>query len=146
MADDSIWHSLPDAEKGPVLAEWIKSSCGDIETVDIPEGKPEALGAGDMFNPSGVVFKGDRDSHQATYASPEQAALVAELAEVGMRGRVDVPKSSSDCDRCLKQLQARLASAQERFAEVAALRTGAQSLQEKTAALLMQWYVQGRSS
>jgi hypothetical protein len=130
---------------GIVKASLLHSTSGDTETVDIPKGKPEALGAGDMFNPSGVVFKGNKDNHQATYASPEQAALVAQLAEVGMSGRVDVPTSSSDCDRCLKQLQARLASAQERFAEVAALRTGTQSLQEKTAALLMQWYILGRN-
>ena len=65
------------------MAEWIKSACPETEAVEIPEGKPTALGAGDMFDPNGVVFKGNKEAHHVRYASPEQAALVAALAEVG---------------------------------------------------------------
>lgn len=143
---DSIWHSLPDAEKGPPVAEWIKSFCRDTDMIEIPEGKPEALGAGDMFNPTGVTFKDNKESHQISYASSEQAALVAELAKIDIRGRVAVPKSASTCARCLEQLLARLREAEERFAQLAASRTGTQSLQEKTVTLLMHWYAHGKSS
>ena len=142
----SIWYSLSEAEKGPSIADWIKSCFTNTAPVEILDGKPEALGASDMFNPAGVIFKDNRDSYQVSYASSEQAALVTELAEVGVHGHIELPVSASDCTKCLKELQARLDSAQDRFAEVAALRTGTQSLQEKTAVLLMQWFVQGRGS
>lgn len=143
---ESVWHSLSAGETGPPIPEWIKVLGGATETVEIPEGKPHALGASDMFNPTGVTFKGDKDTHQATYASLEQAALVAELAAIGVRGGVEIPKSPSDCTRCLKELRARLSTAQKRFGEMAAVRTGTQSLQDKTATLLMHWYVHGRSA
>ena len=142
----SIWLSLPDGEQGPAVADWIKSAYSKVEAVEIPEGKPTALGASDMFDPNGVVFKGNKEAHHVRYASPEQAALVAALAEIGIRGHVEVPKSAADCDRCLKELRIRTKSAEERFAELAASRTGTQSLQEKTTTLLMHWYVHGRNS
>lgn len=142
---ESIWHSLPEAEKGASVPEWIKSTFRNTGVVEIPEGKPEALGASDMFNPTTVIFRGDKDTHQISYASPEQAELVSKVARMGVRGLIAVPKSPSDCHECLKQLDARLSIAQERFAEMAALRTGTHLLQEKTSALLMHWYVHGKS-
>ena len=129
----SIWQSLPESEQGPAVVEWIKSAYPKAEAVEIPEGKPTALGASDMFDPNGVVFKGNKETHHVRYASPEQAALVAALAEVGIRGHIEVPKSAADCVRCLKELRIRIKSAEEHFAELAASRTGTQSLQEKTA-------------
>jgi len=140
----SIWQSLPEGEQGSGLAEWIKSHYPKAETVEIPEGSPEALGASDMFDPSGVVFKGNKETHRATYANPEQAALVAALAEVGISGRIEVPKSAMDCGRCLETLRIRLERAEKHFSELAASRTGTQSLQEKTATLLLHWYTHGR--
>jgi len=137
---------LPESERGPAVAEWIKSACPKTEAVEIPEGKPTALGAGDMFDPNGVVFKGNKEAHHVRYASPEQAALVAALAEARIRGHIEVPISAGDCGRCLKELRIRIKSAEERFAELAASRTGTESLQEKMATLLMHWYVHGRNS
>lgn len=125
---------------------WITTTYRDTEVVDIPEGNPQALGASDMFNPATVIFKGSKESHQIGYRSPEQAALVAELARVEIRGHVEIPKSSSECKECLEQLKTRLLSAEERFTELSASRTGTQTLQEKTAALLLHWYTYGKSS
>jgi hypothetical protein len=142
----SIWQSLPEGEQGPAVADWIKSAYPKAEAVEIPEGKPTALGASDMFDPNGVVFKGNKEAHHVRYASPEQATLVAALAEVGIRGHIEVPKSAADCGRCLKELRIRIKSAEERFAEFAASRTGTQSLQEKTTTLLIHWFVHGRSA
>ena len=142
----SIWQSLPEGEQGPAVADWIKSAYPKAETVKIPEGKPTALGASDMFDPNGVVFKGNKEAHHVRYASPEQAAVVTALAEVGIRGHIEVPKSAADCSRCLKELRIRIKSAEERFAELAASRTGTQSLQEKTTTLLLHWFVHGRSA
>jgi hypothetical protein len=141
----SIWHSLAEGEQGPAVTNWIKSAYPEIEAIKIPDGGAQALGASDMFNPSGVVFKGNKETHQVSYGSSEQAALVAALAEIGIRGNVDVPKSSVDCARCLGDLRLRIKRAGEHFTQLAASRTGTQSLQEKTATLLMQWYTHGRN-
>jgi len=142
----SIWHSLSESERGPAVAEWIRSSYPKSQAVHIPEGKPEALGAGDMFDPNGVVFKGNKEANYVGYANSAQAALVAALAEAGIRGAVEVPESPADCVRCLEELQARLKRAEDYFAGLAGSRTGAQSLQEKTAALLLHWFIHGRRS
>jgi hypothetical protein len=143
---ESIWHSLSGDEKGPAVAEWIRSSCPKSQAVHIPEGKPEALGAGDMFDPNGVVFKGNKEANHVGYAHSAQAALVAALAEAGVRGAVEVPESPVDCSRCLEELQSRLKRAENRFTALAGSRTGTQSLQEKTAALLMHWFIHGRNT
>jgi hypothetical protein len=142
----SIWQTIPESERGPAVTEWIESTYPKCEAVKIPEGKPEALGAGDMFDPNGVVFKGNKEAHHVTYASPEQAALVAALAEIGIRGIIRVPKSAVECGRCLEALRVRIKLAEEHLTELAASRTGTESLQEKTATLLMHWYVHGRSA
>ncbi len=142
---ESIWNSLADTEKSPPIIEWIKSSCSHSEMVEIPEGKPEALGAADMFNPTSVNFKGSKENHLISYSSADQAALVAELARLEVRGNVEVPKSASECIACSEQLRDRLRDAENRFCELAASRTGTQSLQEKTSALLMHWYLHGRN-
>ena len=142
----SIWQSLPEGEQGPAVVDWIKKHYPKRETVEIPDGRPEALGASDMFDPSGVVFKGNKETHHANYANPEQAALVAALASVGIRGRLEVPKSAVDCGRCVEQLRNRIERAERHFRELSASRTGAQSLQEKTATLLLHWYIHGRKS
>ena len=142
----SIWQSLSEREQGPAVTEWIVSAYLKSETVKIPEGKPEALGASDMFDPNGVVFKGNKEMHHVTYANSEQATLVAALAEIGIRGNIEVPKSPTDCGLCLEELRIRIKRAEEHFTELAASRTGTQSLQEKTATLLMHWYIHGRNS
>jgi hypothetical protein len=142
----SIWQSLSASEQGPAVTEWIESAYPESEPVKIPEGEPEALGASDMFNPKGVVFKGNKETHHITYASSEQAALVAALAVLGIRSSVKVPTSAAACRRCLEELRNRIKRAEEKFTDLAASRTGTQSLQEKTSTLLLHWYIHGRNS
>ena len=143
---ESIWNSLSESEQGPAVAAWIGRAYPKREAVNIPEGKPEAIGARDMFDANGVVFKGNQETNHVGYASAEQAALVAALAEAGIRGAVEVPESAADCVRCLAELQSRLKHAEEQFSKLAGSRTGTQSLQEKTTSLLMRWYIHGRNS
>jgi len=59
---------------------------------------------------------------------------------------VNVPRTTGDCKNCLVQLESRLAKAQAFFTELAASRTGTQSLQEKTVALLLHWHIHGKSN
>jgi len=141
---ESIWHSLSEDERGPAVPGWIKSAFADTKPIEIPEGTPQALGVGDMFHPNAVIFKFGKDSRQLDYANPEQAALVAEISRLGIRGRLRVPEASVDCRECLGRLRDRFAEAKELFGRLAASRTGTQALQEKTTALLLHWYTHGR--
>ena len=97
-----------------------------------------------MFHPNAVIFKSGKETRQLEYASPEQAALVAEIARIGIYGEIRVPESAEDCRKCTAQLQKRLNQAKEVFAKLAASRTGTQALQEKTTALLLHWYAHGK--
>jgi hypothetical protein len=143
---ESIWHSLTEGERGPGVPEWIKSTFCNTEPVEIPEGTPHARGVDDMFHPNAIAFRAGKDTRQVDYSSPEQAALVAELGHLGVGGQVNVPRTSVDCTNCLVQIESRLAKAQAFFTELAASRTGTQSLQEKTVALLLFWYTHGRGN
>lgn len=142
---EGIWSSLADSEKSPKILDWMGLSYGDMMTVEIPEGKPEALGSTDMFNPNAVIFRRDKKAHQVSYASPEQAALIVELSKLGIDGAIGVPKDSTSCKQCLEQLLTRLTTARERFGQLVSSRTGTQSLQDKTVDLLLRWYIHGKA-
>ncbi len=143
---ESIWLTLSEAEKGPSIIEWLKMNFEPTETVLIPDGKPEAVGFNDMFNPAGVIFKNIKESHEYNYRYPKQAELVIELAQAEVRGEINIPQSEKGCRDCLKQIRSRLVDAKERFFDLASTRTGTQTLQEKTAALLLHWYTHGKGS
>jgi hypothetical protein len=143
---ESIWHSLTEGERGPAVPEWIKSTFRNTEPVEIPEGTAHAHGASDMFHPNAVAFRAGKDTRQVDYSSPEQAALVAELGHLGVHGQVNLPRTPGDCTNCLVQIKSRLAKAEVYLTELAASRTGTQSLQEKTIALLLFWYTHGRGN
>jgi len=140
----TIWDSLSPEERGPPVSEWVAEQPGRLETVDIPEGKPRVYGPENMLHPCGIDFKVGSHTRKMDYASPEQAALVARLAALDVRGKVPVPTDAKASRRVLHELQARLAAAEARFAEVAASRTGTERLQNRTAELLMQWFIHGK--
>ncbi len=140
----SIWDSLDAAEQGPKLMDWLMESGGDTEPVSIPDGKARALGRAFMFSPSGVDFtQGNAVLHE-TYAHPDQGALVATLANLEIRGKVEVPKDAKDCKQWNKTIASRLSAARTRFEELAGSRTGDEKLRDGTVAVLMQWLVHGR--
>jgi hypothetical protein len=142
---ETIWDSLSDQERGPQLAEWVADHPGRLETVDIPEGKPKVYGPEDMLHPCGIDFKVGSHTRKMDYASPEQAALVARLALLDLRGKVKVPAAPDASRQTLRALQKRLAEAEERFNQLAADRTGDERLQHRTTELLMQWFIHGRA-
>ena len=140
----SIWDSLDPDEQCPPLLEWLEGARAEIEKVHIPEGKAKALGPQDMFSPAGVDFREGKTVHHETYAGPEQAALVATLANLGIRGAVGVPRDESTSAQWQERITCRLATGRARFEELAASRTGTRRLQEETAALLLHWHIHGR--
>jgi hypothetical protein len=61
------------------------------------------------------------------------------MANLELRGHVDVPAAPADCVRWLGDIAARLATARQRFETLAGSRTGTVALQEKTATALFNW-------
>jgi hypothetical protein len=90
-----------------------------------------------------VSFKQGAGCFQKNYAHPEQAALATQLAGLEIRGDVAVPPSASACRDCRQQLALRLDTARQRFAELAAARTGQVPMQEKVVFVLVHWYTHG---
>ena len=158
----SIWDSLGDDDKGPPLADWLKTLAGrtnkppasaggnpppdggGFSTVNIPDGKAKALGRGHMFTPAGVDFTQGKTVHHETYAHAGQATLAALLANLEIRGQVEVPADEDACGEWQKAIEKRLAGARSRFDALAGSRTGTQSLRDAAAGLLMQWFLHGR--
>ncbi len=140
----SIWDSLADAEKGKPLIDWLKTLEGRRQTIHIPDGKAKALGKGHMFTPAGVDYALGKSFHHETYATAAQAALAALLANLEIRGDVDLPVDESCCLDWHKAVESRLSLARNRFDALAGSRTGTESLREAAASLLMQWFLHGR--
>jgi hypothetical protein len=140
-----IWDSLADDEKCPPLGEWLKSLEAPTETVIIPDGKPEALGKDHLFAPGDVDFLQGTTVRHETYAHAGQAALVALLAGLEVRGRVEVPRAEDDCERWRGAVEAHLADARARFEALAEARTGPHALRDATVNLLVQWFLHGRA-
>jgi hypothetical protein len=140
----SIWDSLTDDDKGPPLSDWLKTLKADRRTVNIPDGKAKALGNGHMFSPAGVDFVQGKTIHQETYAHPAQAALVALLANLEIRGQIQVPADEAACAEWEEAIKRRLTDARNRFDDLAGSRTGTQTLREASAGLLLQWFLHGR--
>ncbi len=140
---ESIWSLLDKAERGAGWIAWVRGEYRPLAEIDIPEGRPRLLGADDMFHPNTIVFQDARTSVQMDFAHPEQAALVAWLAGVGIRGPVALPKDAATCAACLAELRERQARMRERFAELARTRTGNDALQRKVTDLLLHWYMHG---
>jgi hypothetical protein len=140
----SIWDSLGDSDKGPPLADWLKTLKANRQAVDIPDGKAQALGNGHMFSPAGVDFVQGKAVHHETYAHPPQAALVALLANLEIRGQVELPTGEGACAEWRKAVEERLAASRARFDALAGSRTGTRTLRDAAAGLLTQWFLHGR--
>jgi len=140
----SVWDSLDAAEQGPKLVDWLRERKVSLTAVHIHDGKAKALGRGHMFSSSGVEFVQGKDSHHEEYAGPAQAALVAALANLDIRGTLEIPSDEATCKQWRKDIEGRVTAAAKRFEEVVATRTSDQSLREGISALLRQWYVNGK--
>jgi hypothetical protein len=140
----SIWDSLDAAEQGPKLLDWLRERKIPLTAVHIPDGKAKALGRGHMFSSTSVEFAEGKQIHQQEYSGPAQAALVAALANLEIRGSVEIPSDEATCKQWRKDIDVRLATASKRFEELAATRTGDNTLRESIVVLLKQWYVHGK--
>jgi hypothetical protein len=141
---EGIWDSLAPDEKRESLLDWLAHTRAPSEMIEILEGKPKANGAGHLFEPRAVEFRSAGGRREVVYSSVEQAALAAALAELGVRGKVKVPAQASACRQAIRELAARMAEARRRFEELAASRTGTPALQDRTAELLVHWFIHGR--
>jgi hypothetical protein len=140
----SIWDSLAESDKTPPIEEWLNTLSGSVEACDIPDGKAKAHGANHLFDPNAVVFANGKDRKEVTYRNVEQAALVAILANLEIRGKVKLPQDYKNCAHWIEQIEKRLRSAHSTFENIATSRTGTARLQEQTTDMLMQWFIHGR--
>ena len=140
----SIWDSLPASERGPDLEEWLKGLGGTREAVEIPDGQAKANGADHLFDPSAVIFVHGNTRTEVSYRNVQQANLAALLADLEIRGQVELPEEADVCKEWLGKLEDRLAEARARFESLVGSRTGTPRLQEQTADLVMQWFIHGR--
>ena len=139
-----IWICLRGYDKGPPLADWLKTLKGRRQAVNIPDGKAKALGNGHMFSPGGVDFAQGKTVYQEIYAHPAQAALAAMLANLEIRGQVELPADEEACAEWHRAIEKRLADARSCFDALAGSRTGTQTLRDAAAGLLRQWFLHGR--
>jgi hypothetical protein len=140
----SIWDSLDDEDKGPHLTDWLKTIKCKRSSVRIPDGKAKAMGKTHMFNPAGVDFAQGKTILHETYANPAQAALAAMLANLEIRGQVELPADEGDCAEWQRAVENRLADARNRFDSLASSRTGTERIRDGTTNILIQWFLHGR--
>ena len=73
-----------------------------------------------------------------------QAALVALLAKLDIRGQVRLPVDEGVCRGWCKRIAERLNLVSTRFQELAAERAGTDRVREDIVALLLHWFIHGR--
>ena len=139
-----IWICLRGDDKGPPLGDWLKTLKAKCQAVHIPDGKAKAPGKSHMFDPAGVDFAQGKRVHRKTYARPEQAALAAMLAQLGIRGKVELPADEAACAEWHKAVANRISEARSRFEALAGYRSATERLREEIEALLLQWFIYGR--
>ena len=124
------------------LVGWVTASAGSDTWVQIPEERPVVLRESPLF-PDHTVYFG-RDNEAAVRCSTsEQAELVHRLAELGVVGKVRVPRGK--LARVLRKgVDARLAEAMARIQEWVEGRTTSPSVQREVLDLLRLWYIRGK--
>jgi hypothetical protein len=145
-ADDlaqDLWDAAELQDLAPI-AEWLAKQPELSAAVDIPEARPASLyAAPNMFDNETVYFGRDRKTHMICQ-SREEAELVKLLADLGVSGFVNIPRSVAGCQRVLAAVEERIATARARFEDLAASRTGIESLRDDIVELLMRWFLHGR--
>jgi len=145
-ADDlaqDLWDAAELHDLAPIT-EWLAKQPELSAAVDIPEPRPASLyAAPNMFDNETVYFGRDRKTHMICQ-SREEAELVKLLADLGVSGLVNIPRSVAGCQRVLVAVEERLAAARARFEELAATRTGMEKLREDIVDLLVRWFIHGR--
>ena len=140
----SIWDSLPSSDKSQTIIEWLTTLPGKVESCEIPDGKAKAHGPDHLFDPCAVVFSSGTVRREISYQSVEKAMLATMLADLEIRGTINLPQEPSICKDWLVELQAKLSNARNSFESMVMSRTGTIKLQEQTTDLLMQWFIHGR--
>lgn len=128
------------------LAEWLKEVAqGEREELEVPSERPVHLDTGGMFDSQTVYFGRARRQH-IVCGTRGQAELVARIADLGVTGGIEVPRSNPDTIKLLDKLNHRHVAAAKRLRELAESRGGSEQTQEEVFKLLERWYVLGKPS
>ena len=137
---DAVYYK--DAEP---LARWVALWPEPRVDLKIPlEGTPRLVNSGSMFDRETVFFGTTKDAARVVCSSRPQAELVKRLAELGLRGELELPEQSERCESILAELDAKLAAAREEFETVASNRATDEKIRGEIVNLLTQWFIHGK--
>lgn len=136
------WSELERKWQTP-LNSWLEEHIDKAKIIDIPDGEVRLPDAGNFFEATTLYF-GKKPAVNFVAASRAEAELVAEIANSGLRGRVPVPATETDCKRVSELLRRRLTEGQDRLTELAETRAGTERLREQVVDLLYRWFIQGK--
>ncbi|MGH7813932.1 MAG: HsdM family class I SAM-dependent methyltransferase [Candidatus Binataceae bacterium] len=108
------------------------------------EGEPRLVSRESMFDREVVFFGTTRDAARVVCSSRSQAELVKRLAEIGLRGELEVPRQADRCAEALAEINQKLADAQEEFEAVASSRAPDEKRRLEIVNLLRRWYIHGK--
>src|SRR5205814_3196031 len=128
MAAD-IWDAA-ELEDAKPLVDWLAERDDCTEEIDIPEERPAALVDSPLFADNAVYF-GRRHAVHIDFDSRPAAELLARLANLGLTGRITIPRSAPAAIRLLDAIDVRIEKARGRFEELANSRTGDDDMREQ---------------
>jgi methylase of polypeptide subunit release factors len=131
----------------PSIAEWIANWPGAKARLVIPpEGEPRLLDSSSMFDREVVYFGKERNAPRVACTSRAQAELVARMAELGMRGSIEVAEGEGECRQIVDELEARLKAAETEFETLASERVAEEKKRAEIVAILRRWRIRGKAS
>jgi hypothetical protein len=146
-ADDlsnDAWDAAELSDARP-LVQWLDEEPEPKSAFTIPEsGAPTLMPASDMYDRAAVYFGRGKRTTRVECESRAQAELLAKVANLGLRGPLQVPTNEQECRHSLARLEVRLAEAQTVFQALAQSRSGDEKTRSQVVELLMHWFLQGR--
>jgi hypothetical protein len=139
-----VWEAanLPDWRP---IAQWLSEDQVSQRTFMIPDGDDAYLmPASDMYDRNVVFFGKGRHAVRIRCDSRAQGELLAKLAHLGLRAKVNLPDKEQACRHTLDRLEGRLKQARAEFDALAESRSGGNKTRDEVVDLLMHWFTHGR--
>jgi hypothetical protein len=138
-----IWDGLAPDERKP-LSEWLAEQPGEKREVAVVAGPAELAEPTALLDTNTVYFGRRKQRTHKGYPDRATAEFVAELSNAGFHGRAALPVGEHACHRALEAFRSRTEKLDARFEELAASRTGTESLAEGVVRTLVRWSLFGR--
>lgn len=128
------------------LRQWLAHQPSATAAAIIPDAQPAYLSNhAKMFDNNTVYFGKERKDY-IVCKSREEAEPIKLLADLGVRGAVNLSATPGGCEELTRKLRDRIAQARARFEELAGTRTGLEDKRTEVVNLLLRWFVLGRQT